>query len=364
MTKAQLHTPTTLAHHAPVTHGYTQFNLELQDDKVTSAKPVLGSMHRGAEKLFESRDYRQILMLANRHEWLGSFTGELGVAQLVENALGIEVPEAATWFRTLLAEYNRITSHLAFIAGFPWLDDDISKSLRQAREMWNSHFADYTGNRMHPMITRIGGISHAPTQSWLLELNQLIEHTRHVIGKNLPVINAQLANYAGVGILSLDQAIQYAVSGPVARASGYQIDLRKNTSGLKYVELSTSEVAFSYGDVASRIGILVAEIGQSVNWLTELIPICIEQVNQQVDVLLPKVLRVPEGVYTHQIETPLGIASWLLVSKNDKMPYRLKLRPASLHTLLATEKVLVGSKTEHIDAVIASMPFISGDVDR
>ena len=364
MTKAQLHTPTTLAHHAPVTHGYTQFNLEIQDDKVISAKPVLGSMHRGAEKLFESRDYRQILMLANRHEWLGSFTGELGVAQLLENALGMEVPEAAKWFRTLLAEYNRITSHLAFIAGFPWQESNISQALRATREMWTEHFAQYTGNRMHPMITRIGGLSHGPTESWLHELNQLIERTDQVIGKNLPMINSELANFAGVGILSIDQAIQYAVSGPVARACGYQIDLRKNAPGLKYSELSNSEIAFSYGDVASRIGILVAEIGQSLNWLAELKPICLAQVDKTVDVLLPKVLRVPEGVYTHQIETPLGIASWLLVSKNDKMPYRLKLRPASLHTLLATEKVLIGTKVDQVDGVIASMPFISGDVDR
>ena len=79
---------------------------------------------------------------------------------------------------------------------------------------------------------------------------------------------------------------------------------------------------------------------------------------------MPKVLRVPEGVYQHDLETPLGIASWLLVSHNDKMPHRLKLRPASLHTLLATEKVLVGVDLEVIDTVIASMPFISGDVDR
>jgi NADH:ubiquinone oxidoreductase subunit D len=80
--------------------------------------------------------------------------------------------------------------------------------------------------------------------------------------------------------------------------------------------------------------------------------------------LLPKVLRVPEGDYTHEIETPLGIASWLLVSQNDKMPYRLKLRPASLNTLLVTEKVLLGVPVEQVDTVLASLPFISGDVDR
>lgn len=355
---------TSLAHHAPVTHGYTKFDLELDGDKVISAKPILGSMHRGVEKLFESRDYRQILMLANRHEWLGSFAGELGIAQLVEDALGIEVPESAQWFRTLLLEYTRITSHLAFIAGFPWSAEQVTLDLREVRELWVEHIAQYTGNRMHPMVTRIGGLSHAPTSNWLDQLPKLISQTNAVIGKNLPQLNKELAQFAGVGILTKDVAIKYSVSGPAARASGYQIDLRAGARGLKYSELSPSDLSFSYGDLASRIGLLIAEVGQSLTWVNELMQICKSKVDEQIDVLLPKVLRVPVGVYEHEIETPLGIASWLLISTNDKMPYRLKLRPASLHTLLATSEVLKGVDVNQVDSVIASMPFISGDVDR
>jgi NADH-quinone oxidoreductase subunit D len=95
-----------------------------------------------------------------------------------------------------------------------------------------------------------------------------------------------------------------------------------------------------------------------------LIEPCTIQTSNEVNVLLPKVVRVPEGSYEHSIETPLGIASWFLVSRNDKMPYRLKLRPASLHTVLALPKVLPGSNRKDFDAVVASMPFIAGDVDR
>lgn len=82
------------------------------------------------------------------------------------------------------------------------------------------------------------------------------------------------------------------------------------------------------------------------------------------NVLLPKVLRVPEGEYEHSIETPLGIASWFLVSRGDKMPYRLKLRPASLHTVLALSYTLLNQNQENLDAILASMPFVAGDVDR
>jgi NADH-quinone oxidoreductase subunit D len=358
------HGLTNLPFHSPVTHGFTEFDLEIQDGKVTKAKPILGSMHRGAEKLFESRDYRQILSLANRHEWLGSFAGELGVSQLIEDALGIEVPVAAQWLRTYLIEYTRVTSHLAFLAGFPWVDKTIDQLLRENRELWINHIANYTGNRMHVMVSRIGGLSHAPTQSWLNQTSQLVAKTQSLLSELDEQIQNELDKFRDVGKLSNTEAIEYAVSGPVARASGYQIDLRPTARGLKYGELSPAIHSINTGDVSGRINQLVNEVMQSLNWLIELDPKCGEQLDQELDVLLPKVLRVPEGVYQHDLETPLGVASWLLVSHNDKMPHRLKLRPASLHTLLATEKVLVGVDLEMLDAVIASMPFISGDVDR
>lgn len=337
---------------APVTHGFTQFDLEIHNGVVVKAKPILGSMHRGVEKLFESRDYRQILMLANRHEWLGAFAGEVGVAQLLEDALGIEVPESADWFRTLLMEYTRVTSHLAFIAPFI-----TQVELNLEREKWIQHISKYTGNRMHPMVTRIGGLTHAPTAQWVSEISELVTRLQTAfesVGEFTP--------YSGIGVLSSEDAISFAVSGPVARASGYQIDLR--TNALKYSELDFAVIARDGGDVNSRVNQLIAEVKQSLALLSQLIPICVGKVDNDVNVLLPKVIRVPQGTYAHDIETPLGIASWLLVSQNDKMPYRLKLRPASLHTLLATEKVLENVSVNDLDVAIASMPFISGDTDR
>jgi NADH-quinone oxidoreductase subunit D len=359
-----VHELSQLAHHSPITHGQTKFALTIDAGKVVQAKPILGSMHRGAEKLFESRDYRQILMLANRHEWLSAFTGELGIAQLLEEALGIEVPDSAQWFRTLLMEYNRVTAHLAFVAGFPWRNNQIANELRINRELWVEHIAQYTGSRMHPMLTRIGGLSHAPTQSWLNNIPQLISETNSCLEKLEKLMTTELTQYVDLGKLTNSVALDYAVSGPVARASGYQIDLRPTARGLKYSELTNQSLDNLNGDAPARINQLVTEIKQSLIWLSELTPICVTKVSDPINVLLPKVLRVPEGDYTHEIETPLGIASWLLVSQNDKMPYRLKLRPASLNTLLVTEKVLLGVPVEQVDTVLASLPFISGDVDR
>ena len=352
-----------LALDAPATHGMMRIDCEYEGEIITAANPILGSMHRGAEKLFESRDYRQVIALANRHEWLSAYSGEVGVAQLLESALGIEVPEAAQWYRTLLLEFNRVTSHLAFMAGFPWQDSQLIENLRKSRELWVNHYRNYTGSRMHPMLTRIGGLTHAPTIDWLEEVQHLCFDTAQIVLETNWL--ALVSEYESIAALSKAQAIDSAVSGPVARASGYAIDLRETAIGLKYSELESFAVVLqTSGDVSARMLQLVDEVTISLAMISELVEPCAAKISSEVNVLLPKLVRVPEGSYEHSIETPLGIASWFLVSRNDKMPYRLKLRPASLHTVLALSIVLPGSNKKDFDAVVASMPFIAGDSDR
>lgn len=348
---------------APATHGMLRIDCQIAGNTIVTATPLLGSMHRGAEKLFESRDYRQVIGLANRHDWLSAFSGEVGVAQLVETALGIEVPEAAQWLRTFLLEFNRVTSHLAFLAGFTWQNDELTNHIRASREQWVNHYQLYTGSRMHPMLTRIGGLTHAPQASWLDEVTHLCFDTAQIILEtNWDIL---LTPYAGIGKLTKSEALDQAISGPVARASGYAIDARETTSGVRYHELESFAVVLQTdGDVRSRILQLVDEVTVSLAMISEMIQPCQMRLAEDVNVLLPKVVRVPEGTYEQSIETPLGIASWFLVSRNDKLPYRLKLRPASLHTVLALSTVLQNSNRSDFEAIISSMPFISGDADR
>nr|BFE84634.1 hypothetical protein GCM10020093_072350 [Planobispora longispora] len=104
----------------PSTHGVLRLRLTLDGERISSAEPIVGYMHRGAEKLFEVRDYRQIVVLANRHDWLSAFANELGVVMAVERMLGMETPVRAVWARTLLAELNRVLSHLMFLGSYPW----------------------------------------------------------------------------------------------------------------------------------------------------------------------------------------------------------------------------------------------------
>ena len=153
----------------PASHGVLRLRLILDGERIVHCEPIIGYMHRGVEKLFEVRDYRQIIMLANRHDWLSAFSSELGVAMAVENMLGIEVPERATWIRTLLAELNRTLNHLMFMGSYPielGAITPIFYAFRE-RETLQEVMEEMSGGRMHFMFNRVGGLKDDTPVGWL-----------------------------------------------------------------------------------------------------------------------------------------------------------------------------------------------------
>ncbi len=144
----------------PSSHGVIQLRVVVEGDRIVEAEPRIGFLHRGAEKLFEVRDYRQAMVLANRHDWLSAFGNELGIALAVERMLGMEVPERAVWLRTLLAELNRVLVHLAFLGSFPAASGVArpAYSLAAEREAVQEVLEEATGGRMHLMFNRVGGL--------------------------------------------------------------------------------------------------------------------------------------------------------------------------------------------------------------
>ena len=348
--------------HSPVTHGMLRLDMTVVDDVIISAEPVLGAMHRGAEKLFESRDYRQIISLANRHEWLSSYSGEVGVALMLERALGIATPNHAAWLRTLLLEHHRVTSHLAFLAGHPWIEPGVCQALRRERERWIGHLETFTGARMHAMFTVIGGTTREPGSQWLDQVSELADSLASCL-EELQIHIAVLPQ--GVGVLTHEQATHFAVSGPVAAASGISIDTRRTTEGLRYEHMDVAPAPHvSGGDVSARLHQLLNETRVAAAYVVACAHECQQLIGQPHNVTLPKVVRVPEGHYTQRIETPLGQALWYLVSTGDKTPQRLGLRPASLHTVLALKAVLEGAHYSDAASIVASMPFLAGDAER
>src|SRR6187431_1210038 len=164
----------------PSTHGVLRMKLVLDGERVLSAEPIIGYMHRGAKKLFEVRDYRQIIVLANRHDWLSAFSSELGVVLAAERMLGMEVPERATWIRTLLAELNRVLNHLMFLGSYPielGAITPIFYAFRE-RETIQAVMEEVSGGRMHFMCNRVGGRKEELPAGWTQRARQAIGEVR------------------------------------------------------------------------------------------------------------------------------------------------------------------------------------------
>src|SRR3954454_7835134 len=164
----------------PSTHGVLRLAVTLDGERIVRSDPVIGYMHRGAEKLFEVRDYRQIVVLANRHDWLSAFSNELGVVMAVERMLGMEVPVRATWTRTLLAELNRVLNHLMFLGSYPLEIGAITPVFYafRERETLQAVMEEASGGRIHYMFTRVGGLKEEVPAGWTGRARQAIGEVR------------------------------------------------------------------------------------------------------------------------------------------------------------------------------------------
>ncbi|MEV0564399.1 NADH-quinone oxidoreductase subunit D [Dactylosporangium sp. NPDC050588] len=352
----------------PSTHGVLRLKLVLDGERVLSAEPIIGYMHRGAEKLFEVRDYRQIIMLANRHDWLSAFCNELGVALAVERLMGIEVPERATWLRTALAELNRVLNHLMFLGSYPLEIGAITPVFYafRERETIQTVLEEACGGRMHYMYNRVGGLKEEVPAGWTTRARAAIDQVRRRMPDLDNLIRRNeifLARTVGVGVLSAADAAAYGASGPVARASGLDFDLRRDEPYLAYGALDVPVVTRTTGDCHARFEVLLDQVYASL----DLAQACLDEVDKltgPVNVRLPKVVKAPEGHTYAWTENPLGINGYYLVSRGEKTPWRLKLRTASYSNVQALSKLLPGTLVPDLIAILGSMFFVVGDVDK
>ncbi|WP_265443314.1 NADH-quinone oxidoreductase subunit D [Flexivirga meconopsidis] len=358
----------------PATHGVLRLRITLDGERIKAAEPIVGYMHRGAEKLFEVRDYRQILVLANRHDWLSAFSSEIGAALIVERMLGMDVPERATWVRTLLAELNRVLNHLMFLGSYPLELGAITPIFYafREREELQAVMEEVAGGRMHYMFGRIGGLRDDLPMGWTGRVREAIDAVRRRLPdlENMLVGNEILqARTRGVGILDPKTIAAYGVSGPIARASGVDVDLRRDQPYLAYDELFAPGgpgrvVTREAGDCLARLEVLLEQVHVSL----ELAQACLERIESlgpgPVNVKLPKVLKVPEGADYLATENPLGFNGYYLVSRGDKTPWRLKLRSASFNNVQVLSTLLPGTLLADMVAILGSMFFVVGDVDK
>jgi NADH-quinone oxidoreductase subunit D len=358
----------------PATHGVLRLRLTLDGERIVDCEPIIGYMHRGAEKLFEVRDYRQIVVLANRHDWLSAFANELGVVMAAERMLGMEVPVRAIWARTLMAELNRVLNHLMFLGSYPLEVGAITPIFYafRERETVQQVMEEISGGRMHYMFNRVGGLKEDMPAGWLARVTSAVAGVR----ARLPALtNMMLGNEIfqartrGVGVLSSEAVHAYGVSGPIARASGVDIDLRRDEPYLAYAELFRPGgpgrvVTRSDGDCYARFSVLAEQVDVSL----DLADACVDQLRSMppgpINLKLPKVLKVPEGHTYCWTENPLGLNGYYLVSRGEKTPWRLKLRSASFNNVAVLPELLRGCLIADMVAILGSTFFVVGDIDK
>lgn len=364
----------------PAGHGMLKLRLRMDGARITAAEPVIGFVHRGAEKLFEARDYRQIIVLANRHDWLSAFSSELGVVLAAERLAGIEVPPRAVWARTLLAELNRVLSHLAFLGSYPpeiveapaeatGPAEPAGAAALDARELLQTIMEEIAGGRMHYMFNRVGGLKEELPAGWLSRVGAAVAEVRAALPAIGAIVRADprfRALTRDVGVLTGEQVCQYGVSGPAARASGVDFDLRRDEPYLAYRELAGTlrVITRAEGDCLARFECLLDQVEVSL----DLVDACASRLAAlppgPIGARLPKVLKIPEGHIYAWTENPLGLNGYYLVSRGGKTPWRLKLRSASFSNVQVLSEVLPGHRIEDVTAILGSLFFVVGDMDR
>ena len=348
----------------PVVNPGFQLQVRIDDaGVVTSADPRVGLMHRSAEKLFESRDWRQAMALADRHDWLSAFSSEVGVALAFEAALGITPPERATWIRTLLAEANRISASLAFLSP---VAGGLQPEVDMLRERLTDAQEQVTGGRVHPGFARVGGVAGPIPPAALSAYRDLRDDLDRLTPRLADAVGAATEPLAGIAVLTREDAIGFGVTGVVGRASGLELDLRRDEPYLAYGDLADllEVVTDTAGDAPARYRVLVEQLPVS----GRLMVACADELGRlgegPVDVPLPKVVRIPEGMTYAWVDGPLGVSGCLLVGSGEKYPWRMKIRSASFATMQALPAALPGTPSALLADAVMSFPIVMGDVDR
>jgi NADH-quinone oxidoreductase subunit D len=350
----------------PATHGVFRLLATIDGEVLVDAEPVIGYMHRGYEKLVEARDYRQITNLVSRMDWLSNIQNELPMWMAVEALMELEVPPRAQYMRVLMVEANRILNHLMFFASFGAELGAITPTFYAFREREDIQAAmeQATGGRMHFGYMRAGGLKEDVPRGFL---PAMLASVRQVMDRmdqyyDLLVGNEIFkARTIGVGVLEPEVAYSYGVSGPIARGSNINFDVRKDEPYLIYDQLDFDVPMGTNGDCFDRFWVLLHEVYESAR--------IIEQVIEGMPAgpilgKVPRVIQPPEGEVYIRTENSLGELGYYLISDGDKRPYRMKIRTPSYSNVSALPYVLKGTFVSDMIAILGSFFFVLGDIDR
>ena len=363
----------------PSTHGVLRLVAKIDGERVQDVEPVIGYMHRGYEKLVEVRTYAQITALVNRIDWVSGFANEIPFILGVEKLMGIEVPERAQWIRLILTELARISSHLVFMSSYPLelgATTPLMHALRE-REFILELIEEVTGGRFHPNFNRVGGVKPvygggSTTKKMSMDLPQgFFQRTTEAMDRvekicddldQLVTGNELIkARTVGVGVIPADKALEYGLTGPNLRASGVPYDLRKADPYLMYDQLEFDVPIGHEGDCYDRYVVRLEEIRQAariVRQAIDMVP------SGPLQAKVPRVLKAPKGQVYARAENPKGEFGYYIVSEGGRIPYRVKIRSTSFSNLTILPWILQGQLVPDLVAIMGSLDFVLGDVDR
>jgi NADH-quinone oxidoreductase subunit D len=377
----------------PSTHGVLRLMLELQGETVLRCKPVIGYLHTGMEKTAEELTYMQGGTNVTRMDYLSPLHNELVFAMAVEKLLGIDgdIPERAQWMRMLLAELNRMSSHLLFMATNGMDLGAVSMMLYgwREREEVLRFFQKVTGLRMNHNFIRPGGLAADLPPGWrddvlrLLDLlpERLAEYD--ILMTDQPIWRERLQ---GIGVLTPDEAIALGATGPVLRSTGVAWDLRRDEPYLRYDEVEFDVIVGTYGDAFDRYAIRLNEIRESMRIVRQILdrmpsgdyriqdkkvtPPPRARIDESMEALIhhfkifTEGFRVPEGEVYVAIESPRGELGCYLVSDGGPKPYRMHFRAPSFVHVQTLPHMMRGGLIADAVAVISSVDPVLGEVDR
>jgi len=353
----------------PSTHGVFRMNVTLDGEQVVKLKPVFGYLHRNHEKIAETESYLGCMPYTDRLDYICSITNNWAYALAVEKLAGIQVPERAEYLRVITGELTRLQNHAGLI-GFLLQDMGASGTplmyAFREREKVLDLFEALTGARMMCNYMRFGGCRVDLPAGWLQQAQKVVDGFPRFLDEfeRLLMTNEILmARTQGVGIVTTDQAINAGMSGPMARASGVNYDLRKVDKYGIYDRFSFRVPLGDNGDVYDRYMLRVLEMRESIEILKQAMrdlpsgPIM--DPSTKIRGFRPKA-----GEAYGRIEAPKGELGFYLISDGTPNPYRFRVRPPSLINLTLLEQMCIGQNVADIVIILGSIDIVLGEVDR
>jgi NADH-quinone oxidoreductase subunit D len=377
----------------PSAHGQLRLMLELQGEEVVKAHPDVGYLHRGIEKMGENMIYNEFLPTTDRMDYIASTSNNYGYALAIEKLIGVEAPRRAEVIRTMLLELNRIISHLFWLATHALDVGAMSVFLYafREREFAMDLMEDYCGARLTHSAVRIGGVPLDLPKGWIASLEKYME----ILSSQIPIYEGLLTEnriwkmrLENVGIIPVEMAKSWGVSGIALRGSGVKWDLRKEMPYGLYPELDfdipVSDKCDSYG----RYKCYMAEMYESMKILKQLIPMYEESDTQlmahspqyissskeemmtqnyslmQHFVLVTQGMRPPVGEVYVATESPKGELGFYIVSDGSPYPYKLKCRAPSFWHTGILQDLLPGHQLADVVTIIGNLNIVFGEIDR